>query len=177
MLALCWVCHSGQALDNGEGRRPPMGWNSWFALGCSSAMNASSIVRAADLLVSTGLQGKGYEFVNLDDCYIEPGAGGRDKVTHELQPANATFGGTAGIKALAGHIHKAGLKFGICKWDERCCAFPQAVRVRPAATACRLLTCARRGSSRGSCGAPFGLPCRHGPWQRDVRAPRGVAAL
>lgn len=43
------------ALDNGLGLKPPMGWNSWFALGCSSAMNATNIRIEADLLEKKGL--------------------------------------------------------------------------------------------------------------------------
>ena len=106
VVALALACTSSVfALDNGLGRTPPMGWNSWFALGCSSVMNATSIKAEADLLVSTGLAKLGYEYMNLDDCFIEPGAAGRNATTHQLQPDAAKFGGEAGIKALSAYVH------------------------------------------------------------------------
>ena len=125
LIAACFAPRSTRALDNGLGLKPPMGWNSWFALGCSSAMNATSIRLAAQLLESKGLFELGcvcvhlpvctcrcarvcamsvgrrfiyvdhtspqmhtarYEYINLDDCYIEPGAGGRNATTKQLQP-------------------------------------------------------------------------------------------
>jgi len=55
------------ALDNGVGRTPPMGWNSWNHFGCN--INENLIKQTADLIVSTGLAAKGYKYVNLDDCW------------------------------------------------------------------------------------------------------------
>jgi alpha-galactosidase len=55
------------AVDNGMGRTPPMGWNSWNRFGCN--INETLIRQTADLLVSTGLADKGYKFLNLDDCW------------------------------------------------------------------------------------------------------------
>lgn len=55
------------AVDNGMGRTPPMGWNSWNRFACN--INETLIRQTADLLVSTGLADKGYKFLNLDDCW------------------------------------------------------------------------------------------------------------
>lgn len=45
--------------------------------------------------------------MNLDDCYIEPGSGGRNATTHVLQPDAVKFGGTAGMKALSAYVRTA----------------------------------------------------------------------
>ena len=55
------------ALDNGLGKTPPMGWNSWNKFHCD--INETLIKETVDLLVSTGLAAKGYKYVNLDDCW------------------------------------------------------------------------------------------------------------
>ena len=84
---------SANALDNGLGRLPPLGWNTWCTLGpcgrdyCdeqevrpmedfnkqllfrrdySSSIN--QIKEMADIIVSTGLKDLGFEYINLDDC-------------------------------------------------------------------------------------------------------------
>ena len=55
------------SLDNGVGLTPPMGWNSWNRYNCN--INESIVRQAADRLVSSGLAAKGYEYVNIDDCW------------------------------------------------------------------------------------------------------------
>lgn len=55
------------SLDNGLGKTPPMGWNSWNKFHCN--INEQLIKQTADLLVSTGLAAKGYKYLNLDDCW------------------------------------------------------------------------------------------------------------
>lgn len=60
------VCLS-MCLDNGLGRTPQMGWNSWNKFGCN--INETLIKKTTDLLVATGLRDKGYVYVNLDDCW------------------------------------------------------------------------------------------------------------
>ena len=152
VLLLC-VLHAtfplSQCLNNGVGRKPPMGWNSWFALGCSAAMNSTTVRTEADTMVSSGLHALGYEYVNLDDCMMEPGAGGRDPTTHRLQPANATFGGEAGLKALSAYIHSKGLKFGVPAsssrtHDGRHCRSTRIEAARPACTVLAHATLRRR---------------------------------
>ena len=56
-----------QAVDNGLGLTPQMGWNSWNHFACN--INETLIKQTADLLISTGLADKGYKYVNLDDCW------------------------------------------------------------------------------------------------------------
>lgn len=56
-----------QGLDNGIGRTPQMGWNSWNKFGCN--INEEVIKNATDRIVSLGLGKLGYKYVNLDDCW------------------------------------------------------------------------------------------------------------
>jgi len=55
------------SLDNGLGKTPPMGWNSWNRFACN--INETLIKQTADLLVSLKLAEKGYRYLNLDDCW------------------------------------------------------------------------------------------------------------
>eukprot|EP01121_Diplochlamys_sp_Union-15-3_P001049 TRINITY_DN1090_c0_g1_i1.p1 TRINITY_DN1090_c0_g1~~TRINITY_DN1090_c0_g1_i1.p1 ORF type:complete len:520 (+),score=61.44 TRINITY_DN1090_c0_g1_i1:109-1668(+) len=95
-----------QALDNGLGRTPAMGYNSWYDLTCSSAMNEDVIKQTADAMVSTGLAKLGYQYINMDDCWAE----GRYN-NGTVYPDFTKF--KSGIKALADYIHSKGLKFGV----------------------------------------------------------------
>ncbi|XP_020570594.1 alpha-galactosidase-like [Phalaenopsis equestris] len=92
-------------LDNGLGRTPPMGWNSWNHFQCK--IDEKMIRETADALVSTGLASLGYKYVNLDDCW---GESIRDSQGN-LVPKSSTF--PSGIKSLADYLHEKGLKLGI----------------------------------------------------------------
>ncbi|KAG0631843.1 hypothetical protein M758_1G283400 [Ceratodon purpureus] len=94
-----------QKLNNGLGATPPMGWNTWNHFACE--INETLVMETADALVSTGLAAKGYEYVNLDDCWA---AMERDDQGF-LQSRPQTF--PSGIKALADYVHGKGLKLGI----------------------------------------------------------------
>ncbi|GAB2626717.1 alpha-galactosidase [Paractinoplanes abujensis] len=94
-----------QALDNGVGRTPPMGWNSWNTFFCN--INESLIRGMADSIVSTGMRDAGYQYVVVDDCWMNPN---RDSGGN-LQADPARF--PSGMKALGDYIHSRGLKFGI----------------------------------------------------------------
>ncbi|XP_042440111.1 alpha-galactosidase-like [Zingiber officinale] len=94
-----------RALGNGLGRTPPMGWNSWNHFQCN--INENLIRETADALVSTGLAGLGYNYVNIDDCWGEPN---RD-YQGNLVSKRSTF--PSGIKNLADYVHARGLKLGI----------------------------------------------------------------
>lgn len=96
---------SAQALDNGVGRTPPMGWNSWNTFFCN--INESLIRGMADSIVSSGMRDAGYEYVVVDDCWMNPN---RDS-SGNLQGDPTRF--PSGMKALGDYIHGKGLKFGI----------------------------------------------------------------
>src|SRR4051812_27942085 len=57
------------ALDNGLALTPPMGFNDWNAFGCN--VDEQLIEQTADFFVTSGLKAAGYEYVNIDDCWLE----------------------------------------------------------------------------------------------------------
>ncbi|MEV0944787.1 cellulose binding domain-containing protein [Micromonospora wenchangensis] len=93
------------ALDNGVARTPPMGWNSWNTFGCN--INEALIRQMTDAMVSTGMKDAGYQYVVVDDCWMNPN---RDSAGN-LQGDPTRF--PSGMKALGDYIHARGLKFGI----------------------------------------------------------------
>jgi alpha-galactosidase len=81
-----------------------MGWNSWNTFQCN--MDESLIRGIADVFVSSGMQAAGYEYVNVDDCWMD----GRD-ASGKLRWNKTKF--PSGIPALADYVHQKGLKLGI----------------------------------------------------------------
>jgi alpha-galactosidase len=94
------------ALDNGLAQTPPMGFNDWNAFGCD--VDQQLIEQTADFFVSSGLKDAGYEYVNIDDCWMTHQ---RDPVTGRLVPDPVKF--PDGIAATADYVHARGLKLGI----------------------------------------------------------------
>lgn len=93
------------SLDNGMGRTPPMGWNSWNRFACN--INETLIRQTADLLVSLGLAAKGYRYVNLDDCWQID----RNATTKEIIEDKTKF--PSGMAKLAEYVHSKNLLFGL----------------------------------------------------------------
>lgn len=92
-------------LQNGLGRKPPLGFNTWNYFGCD--INEEVVMTAADRLVSLGLVEAGYTFLNLDDCWHT-----RSRAPdNSLQADPVKF--PSGIKAVADAVHAKGLTFGI----------------------------------------------------------------
>src|SRR6059058_1879269 len=56
------------ALDNGLAKTPPMGFNDWNAFGCN--VSEALIKQTADFFVSSGMKAAGYDYVNIDDCWM-----------------------------------------------------------------------------------------------------------
>ncbi len=92
------------ALAQTTAATPPMGWNSWNTFECT--LNETLIQGVADTMVSSGMAAVGYQYVNLDDCWMN----GRD-ANGNLQWNSTKF--PSGIPALAAYVHGKGLKFGI----------------------------------------------------------------
>ena len=84
---------------------PPMGWNSWNKFGCK--IDEKLIEQTADAMVSSGMKAAGYQYVNIDDCWM---AKERD-AQGNLQSDPVRF--SHGIKAIADYVHNKGLKLGI----------------------------------------------------------------
>jgi alpha-galactosidase len=104
-----------QALENGVARTPPMGWNSWNTFGCN--INETLIRQMTDAMVSSGMRDAGYQYVVVDDCWMNPNRDGAGN----LQGDPSRF--PSGMKALGDYIHARGLKFGIYQAPlDRTCA-------------------------------------------------------
>ncbi len=88
------------------GATPPMGWNSWNAYGCN--VSEAVVKSMADAMVSTGMKDAGYEYINIDDCWMD----GRDE-DGKLKANTAPNKFPSGIAALADYVHGLGLKIGI----------------------------------------------------------------
>lgn len=91
--------------DDHLAETPPMGWNSWNYFACD--INAELIKEIADAMVESGMKDAGYEYVNIDDCWMAPT---RDE-NGNLQPHPERF--PNGIDAVADYVHEKGLKLGI----------------------------------------------------------------
>ncbi|CAH1640394.1 unnamed protein product [Spodoptera littoralis] len=70
---------TSQSLDNGLALTPPMGWLSWLRFGCTidcekqptECISESLIKRTADVMASEGYLEAGYQYVTIDDCWLE----------------------------------------------------------------------------------------------------------
>lgn len=106
-------------LDNGLGRTPALGWNSWNAGHCSYATAAAALA-AANAFVSLGLKELGYTYVNIDDCWsTKSRAENGSLVPDPTKWPN-------GVAAVASRIHNMGLKFGLygCAGTKTCADYP-----------------------------------------------------
>ena len=102
---------TSNALDNGVGRTPPLGWNSWETCGektCGHDIcNETEIKSVALGMKSNGMYDLGYNYVNLDDCWAYP----RDTKTQQLTWDPSRF--PDGLPNLISWLHKEGFKFGL----------------------------------------------------------------
>ncbi|GIE29530.1 alpha-galactosidase [Actinoplanes italicus] len=96
---------AAQALDNGVGRVPPMGFNTWNTFGCN--IDENLLHQTADAMVSSGMRDLGYKYVVVDDCWFDPN---RDSAGN-LRANAQRF--PSGMKALGDYLHARGLLFGI----------------------------------------------------------------
>lgn len=104
-----------KALDNGLTLTPPMGWMSWQRYRCivdckddpDNCISERLFTRMADAIVSEGYKEAGYEYIIIDDCWMDKK---RDSLGR-IQPDPERF--PHGIKWLSDYIHSKGLKFGI----------------------------------------------------------------
>lgn len=104
--------------DKYLGLTPPMGWNSWNTFTWN--INEDLIRETADVMVSSGLQDAGYEYVVIDDCWSlkQRDENGCLVADPEKFPH--------GMKAVADYVHSKGLKFGMysCCGTHTCAGYP-----------------------------------------------------
>src|SRR5256886_5426072 len=106
------------ALNNGLARTPPMGWNDWNSFGCN--VSGQLVEQTADTIVNSGMKAAGYQYVNIDDCWM---SSSRDS-SGRLVPDPAKF--PNGISGVANYVHGKGLKLGIYEsaGTATCAGFP-----------------------------------------------------
>jgi len=96
------VCGDTRALT------PPMGWNSWYIH--YNRVSEVHLREAAKQMIVSGMADFGYQYVNIDDCWMKKQG---DKPYRDAQGAvlpNAKF---PDIKGMVDEIHAAGLKAGV----------------------------------------------------------------
>jgi len=94
-----------QALGNGLALTPQMGFNDWNAYGCNVS---ESLIKATALAMhNNGMQAAGYQYVNIDDCWMTK----TRNSAGQLVPDPAKF--PDGISGTAAYVHSLGLKLGI----------------------------------------------------------------
>jgi alpha-galactosidase len=106
------------ALGNGLAATPPMGWNDWNAYGCN--VSEQLVEQTALAMHNDGLQAAGYQYVNIDDCWMSSSRNASGSLTAN----SAKF--PDGIAAVASYVHSLGLKLGIYEdaGTATCAGFP-----------------------------------------------------
>jgi alpha-galactosidase len=106
------------AAGNGLARTPPMGWNDWNSFGCG--VSEALVKQTADVMVSSGMAAAGYQYVNIDDCWMQSS---RDAAGN-LVPDPTKF--PDGIAGTAAYVHGKGLKLGIYEdaGTKTCAGYP-----------------------------------------------------
>jgi len=93
---------------------PPMGWNSWYIH--YDRVSDALVRQAAEQMVSSGMADAGYQYVNIDDCWMvkhgsdDPLLGGPERDEDGTLRSNGRF---PDMRALADHIHALGLRAGL----------------------------------------------------------------
>jgi alpha-galactosidase len=87
---------------------PPMGWNSWYIH--YDRVSDAVLRQAADQMIATGMADYGYQYVNIDDCWMKKRGDLPYRDAAEAVLPNAKF---PDMKGLADYIHGKGLKAGI----------------------------------------------------------------
>lgn len=105
---LLLLVQSALGYDNGMGKKPPMGWQTWCSVGpCGTDHCFDGQIRAmADTLVESGMKDLGYNWVILDDCWHPS----RDE-NDTLVPFERFF--PDGMKPVIDYVHSKGLQFGL----------------------------------------------------------------
>jgi len=112
------LAQPAHALNNSLALTPQMGFNDWNAYGCN--VSESLIKSTALAMHNNGMQAAGYQYVNIDDCWLTHS---RDSSGH-LVPDPAKF--PDGISGTAAYVHSLGLKLGIYEdaGTMTCAGFP-----------------------------------------------------
>ena len=113
LLLFTAAFHFATPLDNGLGKRPGMGWNWDYCQGCSEPPGVVKghgeklVLHIARFLKSSGLQAKGYHYVNTDSFW---GLENRT-ASGDLQPDPVLW--PSGMESTVDTLHQMGLGFGL----------------------------------------------------------------
>lgn len=92
---------------------PHMGWNSWYIH--YNRVSEAIMRQAADQMIATGMADYGYQYVNIDDCWMvkvdsdDPEIGGPVRDSNGKLLTNKRF---PDIKGMTNYIHSLGLLAG-----------------------------------------------------------------
>ncbi len=87
---------------------PPMGWNSWYIH--YNRVTEEHMRNAADVMVASGMADYGYQYVNIDDCWMKKRGDEPYRDERGAILPNAKF---PDIKGMVDYIHSKGLKAGL----------------------------------------------------------------
>lgn len=119
LIALITLVAPCSAYNNGLGRLPPMGWNTWCTddiCGLRDVCTAKEVMSVADAIVSEGLDKLGYNYLVMDDCWSDH----TRNASGFLQPDPRNF--PDGLKPVADYLHSKGLRYGLytCVGTQTC---------------------------------------------------------
>jgi alpha-galactosidase len=106
------------ALGNGLALTPQMGFNDWNAYGCNVS---ESLIKSTALAIhNDGMQAAGYQYVNIDDCWM---TSSRNSAGQLVADPNKF---PDGISGTAAYVHSLGLKLGIYEdaGTKTCAGYP-----------------------------------------------------
>ncbi len=87
---------------------PPMGWNSWYIH--YNRVSGADLREAARQMVASGMADFGYQYVNIDDCWMTKRGDPPYRDADGAVLPNSKF---PDIKGMVDTIHAAGLKAGV----------------------------------------------------------------
>lgn len=93
---------------------PSMGFNDWYAY--YDGVTDKQMREAADVIVSSGMADAGYQYVNIDDCWMNAEKSKDSKRVAPFRDTNGTLLPNVyfpDMKGLADYIHAKGLKAGL----------------------------------------------------------------
>ena len=93
---------------------PPMGWNHWYAH--YDRITDEMVRQAADALIGSGMADVGYQYINIDDCWMNAPKNNDPKRVGPLRDTNGNLLPNKyfpDMNSLTGFIHGKGLKAGI----------------------------------------------------------------
>jgi alpha-galactosidase len=93
---------------------PQMGWNDWYTH--YDRVTDATVRQAADFMISSGMADYGYQYVNIDDCWMNSAKNRDPRRSGPLRDANGNIQANSyfpDMKALTEYIHSKGLKAGL----------------------------------------------------------------